>query len=388
MNSSFTSQAGNFTSALQTGVDPRTGQYNVNFPLATLHANNMLGPELSLTLSYSPLTTTDYGFGTGFSLRLTQFSNSSNLLELSSGEKYRIEAGSDRVQGQRLNNFVFRYTNGSDDSDGYIIMWKEGKTEYLTAVEDGTTFVTTRILSPLGREVMLGWEWSGTVPLLSNISDEFSTLLSVTYGTFVVATVWPDSDETYTVQFELDNDTWLSVICRQVADNETLSWSLSYDHAGEGDSSYRVTGVTFPAGMTETAVYNSTEGTSFPDGAGLSWLPVVSSHTRTPGGGQDETVTYYEYTSNNFLGYNGDFGNWDSNRDYIYTTLTDYIYGSTETVTCGGSTLQTTRTYNNYHLQLSELVSRDGCSRLTETEWYAETDTHIDSQPASTVSVA
>lgn len=382
MNSSFTSQAGNFISALQTGVDPRTGQYNINLPLAALHANNMLGPELSLTLSYSPLTTTDYGFGTGFSLGLTQFSNSSNLLELSSGEKYRVEAGSDTVQGQRLNNFVFRYTSGSNDSEGYTVAWKEGKTEYLTAAEDGTTFVTTRILSPLGREITLEWEWSGTAPLLSRISDESATLLSVTYGTFVVATVWPDSDDAYTIQFELDNDTWLSVIRRQMTDSETLTWNLGYDYAGESDSSYLVTEVAFPTGMTEVVSYNSAEGLSFPDDSGLSWLPVVSSHTRTPGGGQDETVTYYEYTSNNFLGYNGDFGNWDSARDYIYTTLTDYTYGSTETITCGDSTLVTTRTYNNYHLPLSELVSRNGCSRLTETEWYAGTGTYIDDQPA------
>lgn len=381
MNNNFTSQAGNFTSALQTGVDPRTGQYNVSFPLARLCANNMLGPDVSLTLGYSPLTTTNFGFGTGFSLGLTQFSNASNLLELSSGEKHRVEAGSDTVQGQRLKNFLFRYTNGSNDSDGYIILWKEGKTEYLTAAEDGETFVTTRILSPLGREVTLSWEWSGTVPLLSRISDEFSTLLSVTYDSSVVATVWPDTDEAYTVELDLINDTWLSTIRRQVTENETLTWSLDYTLTGKNDSSYLITGVTFPTGMEETAVYNSVEGLSFPEEAGLSSLPVVLSHTRTPGGGQDETVTYYEFTSNNFLGYNGNFGDWDSNSDYIYTTLTDYTYGSTETVTCGESTLETTRSYNNYHFSLSELLWRDGCSRLVESEWYAETDTYIDDQP-------
>ncbi|SUG27942.1 Uncharacterised protein [Salmonella enterica subsp. arizonae] len=133
MNETFTSLSGNFISALSTSTDPRTGQFMVNFPLASLNGNNSLGPELTLSLSYSPLVYGNAGFGTGFSLGITQFNNQTNLLELSNGEKYRVEAGTDTVRNKKLNNFRFAYTNGNDDADGYTIFWKEGKQELLTS---------------------------------------------------------------------------------------------------------------------------------------------------------------------------------------------------------------------------------------------------------------
>lgn len=50
MNSDFTSHAGNFCGALQTQVDPRTGQFMVNFPVVNSIGNHQLGPELSISL--------------------------------------------------------------------------------------------------------------------------------------------------------------------------------------------------------------------------------------------------------------------------------------------------------------------------------------------------
>ncbi|TDB56121.1 RHS repeat-associated core domain-containing protein [Photorhabdus luminescens] len=382
MNNMFTSQAGNFFSALQSGVDPRTGQFNVNFPLAHFNANNLLGPQLDLTLSYSPLNNNNIGFGTGFSFGLTQFNYETNLLELSNGEKYRVESGTNIIRNKKLNNFSFNYANGNSDENGYIVVWKNGKKEYLTAVADGQTFVTTKMTSPTDREITLTWGWSGSFPLLESICDEQRLLCNITYDTIVNVIIWPSSAEEYALRFALqNNDTILSNISRVVSDSETLYWLFDYSYAGNEDSSYQLTKVTFPTGVQEFVNYNSVEGLSFPDNASLSWLPVVAQHTRVPGAGQVETVTDYEYTSHNFLGYNSDFGSWSENSDYIFTTLTDYTYGSTETVTCAGVTVTTRRTYNNYHFLVLEEVTRDGCSQLTQTDYYAEKNTFIDGQP-------
>lgn len=125
MNNTFTTQAGNFVSVVQTGVDPRTGQFQVNFPLAQLTANRLLGPELSLSLNYSTLTHDNWGFGEGFSLGLTQYDSTSNLLSLSSGEKYRLARGSDVIRHQKLKHLRFTFTNGRDDSQGYQLAWKD-----------------------------------------------------------------------------------------------------------------------------------------------------------------------------------------------------------------------------------------------------------------------
>lgn len=380
MNNTFTTHAGNFFSALETRVDPRTGQFMLNLPLATLRGNNQLGPDLPLSLCYSPLVTGNAGFGTGFSLGITQFSNLTNLLELSNGEKYRIEPGTDTVRSQKLANFRFAFTNGADDADGYCVFWKEGRQELLTLCGDDT-FVTTRITSPLGRTLTLDWDMSGQYPLLTQVSDETLSLCQFTYDITTVMTVWPDTDEAYQVTFDLINDSQLDTVSRQVSGSETLTWSFSYDGV-DGAGHLLLTGVDYPTGMTDRVEYSQIAGLAYPDASGMSSrLPAVISHRRNPGAGQPETVSYYTWTEQNFLGYNGNFGDWSADSDYIYTTLTDYVYGSTETVSDGDVTVTTERTYNNYHLQLSEEITRQGCRYRTDFTYYAEADTFIDGQP-------
>jgi RHS repeat-associated protein len=380
MNNIFSSQASNFVSALQTQVDPRTGQFMLNLPLITLVGNNQLGPELSLSLSYSPLITGNAGFGVGFGLGMTQFNNKSNLLELSNGEKYRVIPGSDIVRNKKLDNFRFSYTNGINDADGYTVLWKEGKKEILTVVEDGETFVTTQILSPLGRQLTLSWDWSGQYTRLERINDEFSTLVQMRYGAVITMTVWPGTQEAYETTFELINDTQLDTVSRQVSGGESLRWYFEYD-AVDGAQSLLLTGVRYPTGMTDRVEYNQSLGLQFPDESGLGRLPAVLSHIHAPGHGQPETVTFYEYTVQNFLGYNSNFGNWSADSDYLYTTLTDYTYGSTETVSDGDVTVTTERIYNNYHLLVSETRLREGSSYSTELTYYAVPWDFIDAQP-------
>lgn len=383
MNSNFSSHAGNFGDALQTQVDPRTGQFMVNFPLASLVGNHQLGPELSLSLRYSPLNTVDEGFGTGFSLGVTRFNNTSNLLQLSSGEQYRVAPGSDSVRNQKLNNFRFVYTNRHDDSEGYTVFWKEGKIEKLTRTEDGATFVTTAIISPLGRRMTLYWDWSGQLSRLSKVEDENASLCEIVYGTRTQMTIWPGTQDAYQLHFELLNDSQLDVVSRQISNSETLRWHFIYDQVGHLGNRLTLTGVDYPTGMTDRVDYNAQEGLRFSDSSGFSVrLPCVLTHTRNPGCTQPETVTQYEYTAQNFLGYNGNFGQWAADSDYLYNTLTDYTYGSTEKVMSGNVSVITERTYNNYHFLITEEVNRNGHVHRTETAYYAEQYCFIEGQPA------
>lgn len=380
MNEIFSTQANNFISALSTGTDPRTGQFLVNFPLARLSGNALLGPNISLGLNYSPMTSENSGFGTGFSLGLSQFNNKTNLLELSSGEKYRVIPGSDEVRNQKLSNFRFSYTNGTDDADGYTIFWKEGKQELLTLIGENT-FVTSLVTSPHGHTLLLSWDWSGEYPLLTGISDQTTLLCKFDYGLNVVITVWPETAEEYRLLFEFINNDQLDSISRQANGEQTLNWYFIYDVI-DGQDHLMLTGVNYPTGMTDRVEYSQIEGLQYPDASGISSrLPVVLSHTCSPGGGQPDMIKYYTYSEQNFLGYNGNFGDWSADSDYIYTTLTDYIYSSTETVTDAGITVTTLRTYNNYHLQICEEVTREGCTYRTDYSYYAEQGSFIDSQP-------
>jgi len=356
MSENFFSQAGNFISALNTQVDPRTGQFMVNLSLATLIANNQLGPELPLRLSYSPLNTNNMGFGVGFSLGITMFNNRSNLLELGNGEKYKVRPGTDSVRNQKLASFHFRYTNGKNDADGYTIVWKDGRSEQLHIVSDNETYVTTSVTSPLGRILQLEWAWSGQYPLLTRIRDKYRTLCDLAYGVTATMTFWPGTSEEYKISFKFINDMWLNVISFNPAGKDTLQWFFEYSQV-DGSRGLLLTHIKYPTGMTEEVQYNQDLGLPFPDASDNGNLPAVLSHTRTPGGNQPQTYSTYAYTQQNFLGYNSDFGDWSENSDYIYHTLTGYVYGSTETVQEQDTKVVTQRTYNNYHLQISEVVT-------------------------------
>lgn len=380
MNDNFTTQAGNFTSALQTDVDPRTGQFTVNFPLCSLVGNNLLGPNIDFTLGYNSLDKKNLGFGKGFSCGVSYFNRSSNMLQLSNGEKYKTYPGSDTVKNKKLNNFKFSYTNGSDDTEGYTITWKEGKKEKLTLVGEDT-FIVTSILSPLGRLMSLSWNWSGEYPVLSEVRDETTLLCQFFDGIQPEMIVWPGTPDEYLIIFELLNDDQLEAVVRTGSGGEMLKWQFDYE-LNEIDSTLLLTGVTYPTGMTDRVLYSQHQGLRFPSESGIfSQLPVVVSYTRAPGGGQPDIVTHYTYTEQNFLGFNSNFGDWFDDNDYIYTTLTDYEYGSTATVTSGDLSMTTERVFNNYHLQVVEEVQRGDCRFRTEIAYYAVPFDFIDAQP-------
>ncbi|XP_055325893.1 uncharacterized protein LOC129579752 [Sitodiplosis mosellana] len=135
--------------------------------------------------------------------------------------------------------------------------------------------------------------------------------------------------------------------------------------------------------MRDEVEYNVQEGLKLPEQSNRnSTVPAVHTHTRYLGSNQPEMVTQYEYTTQNFLGFNGDCGEWSADRDYLYQTLTDYTYGSTETVTSGQETVTTERTYNSYHLVISEEVKRQNCTHRTEYTYYAKPYDSIEAQPA------
>lgn len=381
MNNLFSTQAVNFVDGLRTNVDPRTGQFMVNLPLATINGNASLGPEISLSLNYSPLNNDNYGFGKGFSLGISRFNNLNNTLELSNGEIYKVSPGSDFVRNHKLETFHFSYANGINDAEGYSIFWKDGTAEFLT-YQGGNNYVMTRTESPLGRAICVEWFWNGQQVLISKIEDESTLLCQFDYANIVTMTLWPGTVEEYQTEFTLINGDQLDTISRYVSETESLTWYLGYSQP-QGWNGLLLTDVVYPTGMKDHVEYSQIDGHMYPSASGLyNRLPVVISHTQTPGVKQPETIRHYTYTQQNFLGYNGNFGDWENNSDYIYTTLTDYIYGSIETIQSDSDKLTIERIYNNYHLQISEEVQRNKCVNRKEMSYYAEPGLFIDAQPA------
>lgn len=381
MSKNFTTYASNFTSALETKVDPRTGQFIVNLGVISLCANNKLGPNFNLFLNYSPLNSIlDYGFGKHFSLGgISHFNTSTNTLELSSGKKYKVTPGTVSIINKKLNTFLFSYINKDNPEEGYNILWKDGKKETLEPVGDGTTYIVKKILSPLGREINLTWFWSGQVPKLSEIRDEFTILCKIEYSFITKVTIWPNSKDEYSLNFKFINYDQLDTIYWEVKNKRKLYWFFSYDAVNS--YSNLLSQIIYPSEMKESVSYNQEIGLNFPNSSLEEKLPIVIRHELDSGDGQPKTITDYKYTTYNFLGYEGNFGIWDSNSDYIYNTLTDYTYGSTAIVTGQEATTETTRLYNNYHLQISEEIRTEDSIHLSEIEYYAKLSTFIDGQP-------
>lgn len=384
-SSSHYTSAGNFISAIQGSVDPRTGLFNLQLPLANIHANGLTGPSLSLALMYSPLSTANpTGFGIGFRLNLSQYDKNTGQLLLSTGEEYRVDSNG-RVKQQKLKTFVFKKA----DKNTYQVIHKSGLIERLS-LRSGEIYVPTQIASAEGRTLHLSWDSQFSPARLTQVTDDDGHILcAVAYpdknSGFTRFTHLPDSvDLSYKIIFEFINDRLKSVTSDAV--DPALVWSFDYDDVGSQARYRAITAVHSPTGLTETVSYHTqtADSMAFPEIANLPPLPCVHRHTVIPGGEQPPSVTNWTYTQKNYLGKDAGFNLWQPDKDQMLNFfLPDYQYGSTEQrLDADGHILcQVTRRYNAYHLLASEKTVREGKTHLSETEYYAKAGVKFDDQP-------
>ncbi|TDR79691.1 RHS repeat-associated core domain-containing protein [Paludibacterium purpuratum] len=370
--SDFYSQAYNFASATQGHVDPRTGLFTLNFPLAELTGNDALGPELPLALNYSPLSPVNAGFGIGCVLGLTQYDRGSRLLSLASGERYKVQESGSTVT---LRQNVVRGIRFEKFANGYQVTYKSGHIEWLAGPDTTNAIhVPIQLISPLGHYLTLEWDRGKTPPRLTAVRDMTGrTLLTIHYPDpttiYTTVQVWPDSpDEGYTIQLAFKSS-YLDTVQHLAAG---LLWRFGYD------TSHRLTTVTAPTGLVERAEYQENVH-KFPPASNLPALPAVFRHTLTPGADQPNIVTTYSYDSNNYLGYEGSgSGSWNANEDYLYSRPTSYTYWTR--ATCDGAVTQ--RTYNCYHLQIEESITDQRRVRTTSMRYDGIRPGAFDTLPA------
>lgn len=376
--SSFYSQVFNFTSAVSGGVDPRTGLFFANFPIASLTGNAGLGPALDITLSYNPLSSHNVGCGKGITPGFSYYDTEQRMLFLSSGERYVIHETSDQpvIQQQKLAAFIFQ-----KDEDAYRIIHKSGVIEELAGPATVDTLkMPKRMLSPLGHALVFAWDYQTSIPRLSKISDDSNLLLEVTYygSATTTFTLWPGTAEESVLQLVFSND-YLTQVENQSL-TQKLTWLLGYESVG---NDYLLTQIESPTGLIQRAYY-SAGLMAFPTNAGLPALPAVSRFVTTPGHGQPESTVTYEYTSTNYLGYASNVS-WSADTDVLYGVLDSYIYGSTtrtEGITADAPAVEVVRHYNNFHLQTEETTTENGCIIHTETDYHAVTGALFEEQPA------
>ncbi|TDY16717.1 RHS repeat-associated protein [Paraburkholderia sp. BL6665CI2N2] len=382
-------QATNFIETITGGVDPRTGLYSVTLPIAQLNANDGHGPDVSLDLRYSALSSIDTGFGLGFTGGLSLYDNSQSLLCLSSGEQYKVVENDNgvTVQQKKLNNFNFKKINNNE----YIITYKSGVVERLKGAGNAEGIkVPYELQSTTGQVLYLEWAFESggqrERALLQTIYDSKGIdkpLLSMRHesGIKVTADVLPGKLEGYRVELAFQNDLLDTLTNYSLGANQPLTWKFGYDKVGQaGEWGRWLTEVTMPGGTKERADYGL-EGHAFPDSAKLAKLPFVTHFTRRLGNGTVASESDFSFSSTNFLG--GHSGvTWSAGQDNLYGILTDYVYYSEEIQKSSNERINIKRVYNHYHLLTAEERVSNRCKLEIKTDYYALGGKSFDEQPA------
>jgi RHS repeat-associated protein len=367
-------QAGNFLSALSGGVDPRMGLYSAVLSIAQLNGNRGMGPSFPVIFRYTPLDPRNLGYGNGFSLGLSSYDRRSGELRLSSGERYHVVEQTTgtgiTVLQKKLDNFRFEKDAANNC---YRLTHRTGDVEILQGPATGFDIkMPTRLLSPAGHSLNLRWDAQNR---LVSVADDQADLLAVSYPDSTSAEarlqLYPGQTEGYDVVLAFRNDK-LVTISNLALPEQPLIWTLEYQAMVPDVWGEWLTGVTGPLGAREAVSYSlGEEGHKFPDEARRPAMPAVRSYSHFPGGGQPVRTVHYAYTDFNFLGYQSGNSHWLSNEDNLYDSLTDYIYGSVETHSGGNQQHTIRRSYNSFHLLISEEVSHGKTKQTTQTEYYA-----------------
>ncbi|KID81095.1 YD repeat-containing protein [Metarhizium guizhouense ARSEF 977] len=372
-NSNIYSQGFNFSSFIQKGVDPRTGQYTCTIDLyeAPSHVRNC--PLFKLTLTFNPLNKQDIGLGQGWSFNLPCYEHrqSKPTVALSTGESYRITETSSNifVNDQKLKSSQIM----KGETGFYQVTYKSGQVEILSNANNSyNKAVLVELYSHVGRSLSFKWVRSGEQPRLEKILQGTDVLLEIKYeASQTVITRAPTTSEACVFTL-IQKNNQLTELRLPLAGSP--AWNFVYEKFGQVGYLQHITS---PSGLVEEVQYKE-QGHRLPTGAPFQSIPYAISHTARPGVGQPPIVTKYSYSDHNFLGYNGNH-NWKDGEDNLFLSPYDYQYTSTVAIV-GGTT--TKHTYNKFHLLVAS-EQQKGIKKVIETTTYhALPNKGFEDQPA------
>lgn len=352
------SNAYNFLSFIQSGVDPRTGSYSCRIALSELTSNVLSGPALPLALAFDPMIRANLGFGHGWSLGVSGFNESSRKLQLSTGATHEaiLSSGAFVLRGNKIND-----VKTSRRGNELHIEHKTGTLEVLKKVSASSSdWLISALYSIQGQGLFFTYGLRGATRYLSEVRDGSQSLVKVIFvGNTPTVVLWPDSpDKKLTFTLIVQNGL-LSVIRANPGTADQLEWRFEYTRL---NNMTLISGVQQPTGGHETLKYVASQ-LKLPPTAPIVALPAVFSHSVFPGADQPSIRREYSYSANNYLGF-GSNAPWRASGDNLYNLPGSYEYSSTETlVQRNGSQSEVVRsirrTYNRFHLQIGEVTRQN-----------------------------
>lgn len=383
-------QANNFLSALQSAVDPRTGQFNLVFNIELGIANNLGGPSLPFTLAFSSLGShRNQGFGLGWSLLVSELSlaQGAQALRLGTGEQYAVQAvvdGQVTFRDYKLQSLrVVRTADGS-----YRITHKDGRIEVLKRVNDSGPYVLHELRSDAGRRLHLRWNSANGVNLLREITDDNQCVLARLdrSGTSPQLLLAPGTADEAVYIFEQANNR----LAKLRLPDSAAPFAFSYEaiDVGNGQSLLFPKNVDGPLGATDTVYWSKSAATShrLPSGAPINFLPRVLrwEHTDSEAAGK-LSHSYAWRGDHNYLGFGSQLGfQWESGRDNLYRLRERYEYSVTETLTNPSGSIEQAvqRQWDRYHLQTLERRRSGDYETRIDTSYHVDYDKSWEEQAA------
>ncbi|MDG4985138.1 hypothetical protein OGZ51_13410 [Lactococcus lactis] len=196
----FPSDAFTMNGKVVAGVDPRTGNYSVSVPLVSFNANNLRGPQVSLSLVYNPiLALSPYyysdGFGFGWQFLLSRFSlqtqeKQDKILQLRDGREIRIDKDinvDDYSPGEAIpfktvdvKDVIFtRQLDSTQDKNYFEILYKNGDKEVLEQKLAQENYHLTKLVNEQGYAVHFNYDTNG---LMQSITDMEGTTTYVNFS--------------------------------------------------------------------------------------------------------------------------------------------------------------------------------------------------------------
>lgn len=381
-----TSNAFNFSSFMQSSVDPRTGLYTLSIALPALNANDQCGPDLPLQLNFNPMSNDNNGFGMGWSLKLSTFNISTGMLALHTGESFNVADNGPGnppvIVEKKLDSF--RFSNISKGNRKRLrVAHKGGLVEILEPqVNDATIAVPVRVMGASGHGINLSYDTRKSKARLQLIKDDTGrTLLEIKYPSDIQAEVIvnPTTRRPAKYTLDLENNELRKLTLPTSADEY---WELKYKHY---DQLPFLVSVENPDKGLETISYH--EGTAGHKYPGIDrYLPSVNEHWVKPDERDSSThiLTKYTYSSNNFLG-NGTglvYGTEDGTDQLYKFTGHTFEYGSTAEHYRDNKIYRTVEsTFNRFHLMTSQATTDNGCIETIKTVYHERANVQFKDQP-------
>lgn len=373
------SNAFNFGSYINSGVDPRTGQYSANINIFTLRPNNINNFEQTLSLSFSPLTTLNNGFGIGWRFSLTTLDVKTLTFRRASGEQFKCKPfppnGHDiSFKDKKLKDLrVYKL-----DGNTFYVINKSGIIETLKKIGTSDIAKTISLEFPNGEAFDFSYNARFDLTKIKyRITGE--TYLKFNYdGNNCTSIEYPeDNNISAKISFDYLNDHLITVTEPYDASGPIASEKFKITYQILQEIFLVISSFRTPTGYVELVRYKE-EGLKVTD---TESIPCAIALTIQPGNGQPEINKFYEYhLSHNFLGYSSGRTSFDSNQDNLYLVTGRYNYSSIE-MQQQSNNIVVERVFNKFHLMIKEAKRGYGIIFITEIKYNEDLSKDFSEQP-------